>query len=72
MACFDFITGGEPPKVEKPEPAPTPNDTEVGDAELKRKRAASVAFGRKSTIATSGMGVTGSPGIKVSTTGMAN
>ncbi len=68
MACFDFLSAS-PPKVEKADPAPTPNDPAVGGAELKRKRAAAASFGRKSTIATSGMGVQ-QQGTPVTTTGV--
>lgn len=54
---------GKKPKVKKAEPPPPPpadNSVEVGDAELRRKRAAAAAQGRQSTIATSGLGVVGS------------
>jgi hypothetical protein len=53
------------PKLDATPAAPSSNDAAVGDAELKRKRAAASAFGRSSTIATSGAGVTGQPGVKL-------
>jgi hypothetical protein len=52
------LFGSSAPKVDPLPAAPAPTDPAVGDAELKRKRAAAAAFGRKSTIATSGMGDT--------------
>lgn len=47
-----------PPPVYTPPPMPTVDDSEVKEAEEKRKRAATLAKGRASTILTGGLGLT--------------
>lgn len=66
--CFDTLFGGSTPKTEDKPVAPADNSAEIGAAELKRKRAAASSFGRKSTIATSGMGDT-TKGVKLGANG---
>jgi hypothetical protein len=70
-STYSSMKSDKGPKLEAAPVAPTTNDKEIGEASLKRKRAAAGAFGRKSTIATSGMGVS-SPGKLMTTTGTAS